>query len=143
MLSMGEAARLAGISKATLSRAISKGRVSAVRNDKGGFDIDPAELFRVYPHNAATVAANGSVKRDATPIATADETAIIEAEKATLQAEINGLRAQLDLMRDQADDLKSQRDGWQRQAEASQRLLADHSPKAQRGGFFGLFRKSA
>jgi hypothetical protein len=131
MFTLGQAAKEAGVSKATVSRAIASGRLSAIRNDRGGFDIDPAELFRVYPRNTATVALNGSMKRDATPTATPDETPV-------LKAEIEGLRAQLALMRDQLDDVKSQRDGWQKQAEASQRLLADPRP---RRGWFG-FRKA-
>lgn len=122
MLTMGQAAKEAGISKATLSRAIKNGRVSACRNDKGGFDIDPAELFRVYARNPAMVAGNGSVKRDATGSVTVDETPV-------LRAEIDGLRTQLALVKDQLDDVKAQRDGWQRQAELSQRLLADGRPR--------------
>jgi hypothetical protein len=125
MLTMGEAAKEAGISKATLSRAIKNGRVSAKRNDKGGYDIDPAELFRVYPRNTATGSDNGSMKRDATPDVTP-----------ALHAEIEGLKAQLALMKAPADDLKEQRDGWQKQAEGSQRLLADQRP--QRRSWFGL-----
>ena len=132
MLTMGEAAKLAGISKATLSRAIKNGRVSAIRNDKGGFDIDPAELFRSYPRNAATVAANGSMKQDATPAATDPATN----ETLALKAEIEGLRAQLAMMREHADDIKTQRDGWQKQAEVAQRLLADQRPV--RRTWFGL-----
>ena len=122
MLTMGQAAKEAGISKATLSRAIKNGRVSASRNEKGGFDIDPAELFRVYARNAAKVARNGSMKRDATGSVTVDETPV-------LRAEIDGLRTQLALVKDQLDDVKGQRDGWQRQAELSQRLLADARPR--------------
>ncbi len=129
MLTMGEAAKEAGISKATLSRAIKNGRVSATRNDKGGYDIDPAELFRVYPRNTATGSANGSMKQDATPASTPNETP-------ALRAEIEGLKAQLALMKSHADDLKDQRDGWQKQAEGSQRLLADQRPV--RRGWFGL-----
>jgi hypothetical protein len=131
MLSMGEAAKLAGISKATLSRAIKSGRVSASRNTNGGYDVDPAELFRVYPRNAATVAANGSMKQDATAIATAPATE----ETLALKAEIEGLKAQLALMREHADDIKTQRDGWQKQAENAQRLLSDQRP---RRSWFGL-----
>lgn len=132
MLTMGEASKLAGISKATLSRAIKNGRVSATRNDKGGFDIDPAELFRAYPRNAATVAANGSMKQDTTPTATAPATD----ETPALKAEIEGLKAQLAMMREYADDIKAQRDGWQKQAENAQRLLADQRPA--RRTWFGL-----
>jgi predicted nucleic acid-binding Zn-ribbon protein len=87
-------------------------------------------LFRVYTRNAATVAANGSVKQDATTFATATATD----ETLALKAEIEGLKAQLAMMREHADDIKAQRDGWQKQAESAQRLLADQRP-IKRGWF--------
>jgi chromosome segregation ATPase len=48
-LTLGQAAKEVGISKPSLSAAIKKGRVSAVKNEQGTYEIDPAELFRVYP----------------------------------------------------------------------------------------------
>tara|TARA_R110001592_G_scaffold90460_2_gene265946 strand:- start:10975 stop:11574 length:600 start_codon:yes stop_codon:yes gene_type:complete len=48
-LTLGQAAKEAGISKPSLSAAIKKGRLSASKNDSGVYEIDPAELFRVYP----------------------------------------------------------------------------------------------
>ncbi len=48
-LTLGKAAKEAGISKPSLSAAIKKGRLSAVKNEYGVYEIDPAELFRVYP----------------------------------------------------------------------------------------------
>lgn len=48
-LTLGQAAKEAGISKPSLSVAIKKGRLSANKNDSGVYEIDPAELFRVYP----------------------------------------------------------------------------------------------
>jgi hypothetical protein len=141
MLTMGQAAIEAGISKSTLSRAIKTGRLSAVRNDKGGFDIDPAELFRVYPRNGATSSTNSAMTRGATAI----EPATATGETLALRAEIDGLKAQLDMMREytseQLTELKGQRDAWQHQAEASQRLLADQRP-IRRSGWFGLGRAS-
>ena len=48
--SLGQAARETGLDKSTLSRAIKSGRLSAQRkNGSGGYEIDPAELFRVFP----------------------------------------------------------------------------------------------
>ncbi len=58
MLTMGQTAKQAGISKATLSRAIKSGKISAKKNTRGGWDIDPAELFRVYPATPVTGSAN-------------------------------------------------------------------------------------
>jgi excisionase family DNA binding protein len=47
-LTLGEAARQTGQSKPTILRSIEKGRVSAIKDDKGQWCIEPAELFRVY-----------------------------------------------------------------------------------------------
>ena len=47
-LSANRAAKEAGIAKKTLLEAISSGRLTAAKNDKGHWEIDPSELFRVY-----------------------------------------------------------------------------------------------
>jgi len=47
--SLGQAAKETGLDKSTISRAIKSGRLSAQRKDNGGgYEIDPAELFRVF-----------------------------------------------------------------------------------------------
>jgi hypothetical protein len=56
---LGAAARATGKSKATISRAIKSGRLSAARDGADGYVIDPAELHRVYP---ATDDTTGTVK---------------------------------------------------------------------------------
>lgn len=48
-LTLGQAAKEVGISKPSLSAAIKNGRLSAAKNESGSYEIDPAELFRVYP----------------------------------------------------------------------------------------------
>lgn len=48
-LSLSAAARESGKSKSTISRAIKKGKLSASKAGGGGYQIDPAELFRVFP----------------------------------------------------------------------------------------------
>ena len=56
MLSLTKAAEEVGISRSALFKAIKNGRVSASKNSKGEFEIDPAELFRVYqPVNKVNV----------------------------------------------------------------------------------------
>jgi hypothetical protein len=66
LVSLGQAAKLAGLGKTTLARAIKSGRLSATRRDDGGYQIDVAELERVYPLRAptdatgATAAARGA-----------------------------------------------------------------------------------
>jgi len=49
MLTLGQAAKETGVSKPTISKAINKGRLSATKNEKGEYEIDTAELFRVFP----------------------------------------------------------------------------------------------
>jgi len=45
---LGQAARATGKSKPTIARAIRAGRLSAGRGADGSFNIDPAELERVF-----------------------------------------------------------------------------------------------
>lgn len=137
MLTMGQAAKEAGTSKATISRAIAAGRLSATRNNKGGWDIDPAELFRVFPRNPATGSGNSVVQQTATLSKAHSATPETVIENAALKAEIEGLRAMVQQLRDQADDLKQQRDTWQEQAKSAQRVLADMRP---RRGLFGWLK---
>jgi hypothetical protein len=49
MLTVSQAAKEVGITRGGLWKAINDGRLSATKNNKGQFCIDPAELFRVYP----------------------------------------------------------------------------------------------
>lgn len=48
MLTLTEAAKETGLTRPAIFKAIKNGRLSATKNDKGQFTIDPAELFRVY-----------------------------------------------------------------------------------------------
>ena len=48
-LSLSAAAKEVNRSKSTLSRAIKDGRMSATRCEDGSYQIDPAELYRVFP----------------------------------------------------------------------------------------------
>jgi hypothetical protein len=123
MFSMGEAARQAGVSKATIHRAIKAGKLSAAKKNDGSYVIDPAELFRAYPSvkQAETVTARRSV----TPHEIPPETPDMVRENA--------------MLRERIDELKEERDAWRNQAERL--LLAAPIPKRS-GGFFGLFRRS-
>ncbi len=118
MFSMGEAARQAGVSKATIHRHIKSGKLSAARKDDGSYAIDPAELFRAYP--APKQPETVSVRQHETPT-TPDETA-----------------REIVLLRERIEDLKQDRDAWRQQAE---RLLLNAPDSKRSGGFLGLFRR--
>ena len=108
--SLAEAAKAVHRNKTTLLRAIKSGKLSAVRDAAtGGWQIEPAELHRVYPSIAD--AAAGAVVRSS------------EAE-----IEIRELRARLADSQDQVADLRRRLDTATAQlGEALQqvRLLTD------------------
>src|ERR1700745_2289561 len=53
-LTLGQAAKEAGVAKSTISKALSSGKLSYREKNSDGYKIDPAELFRVYPNPAKT-----------------------------------------------------------------------------------------
>lgn len=122
MLTLSDAANAAGVAKSTIWRAIKSGRVSASKTVIGSYQVDAAELFRVFP----PVQKNDPTKQVATGIEQVG-TAAQEAQIAALK-DISGL------LRDQLEDLRKDRDAWRGQAESNQRLLID---ARKRRGFFG------
>lgn len=118
MVSMGEAARQAGVSKATIHRHIKAGKLSAVRKEDGSYAIDPAELFRAYP--APRQPETVSVRQVETPAET-PETA-----------------REITLLRERVEELKQDRDAWRQQAE---RLLLNPPEMAQGKRLWGIFRR--
>jgi hypothetical protein len=100
MFTLGQAAKETGISKTAISRAINSGRLSATRNDLGEYQIDPAELFRVYPVDRQR---NTETERDSTPQVDTGLPAVLalvreerDRERQQLQATIDDLRRRLD-----------------------------------------------
>ncbi len=116
---LGEAAKATGKSKATISKAIKGGRISATKDETGTFSIDPAELHRVY---APTV----SKEQDKTPGKLTENTAnggLIRELQARLEAAQDRLADKETVI----SDLREDRDKWRQQATA---LLADQRPKS-------------
>lgn len=120
-LSLREAADAAGVSKSTIFRAIRAGRLSAARTNDGGFAIDPAELFRVYPKSAAEPVGNvtGNVAKGH------GATGIPDHAAALLEEQIKALRETVRRLDDHVADLREDRERWRAQAEGAQRLLTD------------------
>jgi hypothetical protein len=125
MLSLSGAATAAGIAKSTIWRAIRSGRVSATKSETGSYQIEAAELFRVFPATNK----NAAMKQDATDLE--------RVAAAALEAQIGAMKEVGSLLREQLEDVRKDRDAWRAQAEANQRLLIDARP---RRGFFGWGR---
>jgi hypothetical protein len=128
MLSLSEAASAAGIAKSTIWRAIKAGRISATRSHLGTYEVDPAELFRVFPATPK----DGDLKQAAMAVA--------PIAMAALEAQINALKEVSSLLKEQLVDIRKDRDAWRTQAESNQRLLVDARPR--RRGFFGWRAKA-
>ncbi len=112
---LGQAAKATGKQKSTILEAIRSGRISASRDDKNQWQIDPAELHRVYPPTTQNVAN----ERYETPPNT-DKTELLEAKIRFLEREVVRLERT-------ETDLREDRDHWRRQATA---LITDQRPPA-------------
>lgn len=125
-LSLSEAAKEVGKSRSAVWRAIKSGRLSATRTDGGEFQIDGAELARVFPpEQPRDVAAR---HRE-----TADGTAVLQARLEAEQRVSAELRASL-------ADAREDRDRWRGQAErlvlAGPTGRTDPVDDVTRGGFW-------
>ena len=117
----GTAAKAVGKTKSTITKAIASGKLSAIKNDNGAWEIDASELYRVYP---------------LTPL----ETVNIEQNDTLKETdgnskEIEALERLLKAAEEQIDDLKADRDEWRKQA--NQLLLTNTSTPRKR--IFGIF----
>ena len=119
-VSMTQAASLAGVSKATLSKALKSGRLSYVEKTEKGYLIDTSELFRVFPVNGR----KPGMVPDSEPI---KETQGEHPETAHLR----------DLLRraeQREADLIEERNAWREQA---QRLALTDQRQVRQTGFWG------
>jgi hypothetical protein len=105
---LGEAARATGKAKPTIARAIQAGRISAMRSDDGSWQIEPAELHRVYP---AAGQSNGTMLRDlpGEPAGTSLAELLVERDR---------------LVAEQAETIRDLRDRLDREAEERRKLTA-------------------
>lgn len=87
---MAEAAKASGKSKMTIQRAIKGGRISASRNDDGSYDIDPAELHRVFAPVPEPVNDTGHMVRDDT----ASDVSVLRLELKVQDEKIRSLEAE-------------------------------------------------
>jgi len=125
-VTLGEAARQSGVSKSRISRAIRDGKLSAVRSaDTGSYRIEQSELQRYL--DATQVARATAETVAVSELATAPDTAVLEAQ-------IEGLRRVADLLQAQRDDALAQRDKWEAafQQQARQLVAPQSATPARR-----------
>ena len=98
-LSAREAAKAAGKAVTTITRSIENGKLSASRTDGGGYDIEPSELFRVFPKlsSATTEKIHSATLKDT--------------------GENRALQREVDLLREALADARQERDRWRDMAD--------------------------
>ena len=101
-----EAAKLCGLDKSTLRKAVRDGRISGTRDDSGKWWVEPCEVERVYPVNpAADPLAN---PRASTPGSAPD--AATDMLVKTLREALARLEKDVDRERERADQERERND---------------------------------
>ena len=115
----GQAAKAASVSTATITRAIKRGKMSAAKDDNGSWQIDPAELHRVFQTVAPQEPPKESVQEHAIPLQDSDlRLEVVRLEERLKTAE--AMKAMADELREAAEQ---DRDAWRMQAERLTKVL--------------------
>jgi hypothetical protein len=107
-LSASQAAKKTGKSVPTITRAIKSGKISAEKTEAGGYQIDAAELFRVFKAVTDVTDVMGNALGCETPIkpnAESTDTLILRQKIDTLEAALLDVKGERDEWRDQAKRL--------------------------------------
>lgn len=121
----GQAAQAVSVSTATITRAIKNGKISAVKNHAGAWQIEPVELYRVFHIE--------SPAKDSAIQMKSDE---ISLQDSSLQTEVEVLRARLEASEtlnaeraDQIEYLRAQVESEAAERRRAQAILANLRPE--------------
>lgn len=121
-LTLNQAAKTCGRSKSTLLDAVRSGRISAPKDERGRYAIDPAELHRVFPFQAPGRSADQFPKPQPTTL-----------ENDPTTPADRGLEREVELLREMLAKAEANADHWRALAERQQTLLEDKRPREARG----------
>ena len=128
MYSLKQAAEAAGRGKPAILKAIKSGRVSAKKNEIGQWEIDPAELHRVYPPVTGDVSGTSSGKRQETPKETL-EIKVLETKVEALEQQLNRERETVNDLRSRLDAESEERRSANEECRKLTMMLTDQRPK--------------
>jgi len=129
-LTLGEAAKRTGKSKTTIHNAVKNGKVSGRKDPTtNSYQIDPAELFRVYPMVTPDVQVNSNensqIERSVTPQNDPTLQALMDAHNETVKA-----------LRETMEEKVSNRDNeiqrWKDEVSKHQNLLNDQRSEVEK-----------
>lgn len=141
-LTLGQAAKAAKRSKGTLSKALNSGGISAEKDDKGRWQIDPSELSRWMSANPFP----NSLENQSETLEETHENSALGVEVKMLRERIDALIVERDRERgqlvDQIEDLRSRLNGAEAERVRLHALLNDQreiSTASVKRGFWGRF----
>lgn len=126
-VSIREAVKFYQVSRPTLSKALKGGDVSGVKDGKGQWQIDPAELARVYQPRKVELEHSGQhLPGNLTTVNTSEN-----------HPEATALKREIDLLREMLAKAETNSEHWRLMAERQQILLEDDRPKSLFKRLFG------
>jgi len=124
IVTLAEAAKLAGVSRQTIYRKAASGELSTVRQVDGTKGVDTSELERVFGPLRTSETVSGDNESDTVRITrTTPETGVIQAQLDAAHQVIKAQEARI-------ADLQADKERLWSQVE-SQRLLLEHKPQEQ------------
>jgi predicted site-specific integrase-resolvase len=139
---LSQAAQATSKNKTTIQRAIKSGKITAPKNSSGVYEIDPAELHRVFDataqpgaqHTNATIRNTRVTDQNSPDNNALPRIAELEKELAVAEERKNGLESQMHYLSETVDDLRKRLDQSEGRVTA---LLSDHRPKGIWKRIFG------
>lgn len=139
-LSASGAAKAVGKSIPTITRAIKKGKLSAGKLESGGYEIEPSELFRVWPATTSEMVTKTNVLEDDIP----NKCNVLQAEVDALREKIQAVALERERERTQltetVEDLRARLDAESIERRALTAQITDQRGKTPPRRFFGLLR---
>jgi hypothetical protein len=114
-LTLGQAAKITGRSKATIFKAIESGRLSYLEKTTRGYKLDSKEVFLVFPPNDSDIVQGERSQ-------TFNERTI----------ENNFLKRENELLREQVNDLRQRLDKESEERRMTAKMLLTHQPQQAR-----------
>jgi hypothetical protein len=140
---LGEAAKATGISKASISRAINSGRISALKKDDGSFSIEPVELHRVYPPKSTSTVSttpNETVSNSSAYTRNASDSNVLQARLDAALEQLRDREGTIDDLRQRLD--RSDEERREAQARVIGLLTGPTATESKRGFLSRLFGRS-
>lgn len=119
-LTLKQAAVETGLSKPGILKSIKNGKISAKKNEQGQWEIEPAELFRVYPQRKPATTNHKPelpIVTDNSPKETVNRKLDFASENEILRERLKLREEKIGEQKEQLEDLRTERDDWKKQAQ--------------------------